>query len=196
MVLDRNPENHFAEVDQAGFAPARLVPGIGLSPDKMLMGRIFSYHDTHLHRIGPNYEQLPINAPKCPVHSYSRDGAMTYRHPGSQPVYSPNSYGGPEADPSKELPTWWVEAGELGRYAYEKHADDDDFVQPRALYRDVMNDEDRAHLVTNIVAHASDGVSEDVQRRVVAYWANVDAGLGARVAEGLGMGGRSLGEAA
>ena len=66
MVLDRNPENHFAEVEQAGFAPARLVPGIGLSPDKMLMGRIFSYHDTHLHRIGANYEQLPINAPEVP----------------------------------------------------------------------------------------------------------------------------------
>ena len=74
MVLDRNPENFFAEVEQAGFSPANLVPGIGLSPDKMLMGRIFSYHDTHLHRIGANYEQLPINAPKSPVHSYNKDG--------------------------------------------------------------------------------------------------------------------------
>src|SRR3982074_3001581 len=131
LVLDRNPENHFAEVEQAGFAPSNLVPGIGLSPDKMLMGRIFSYHDTHLHRIGANYEQLPINAPRCPVHSYNKDGAMTYRHAGTQPVYAPNSYGGPQADPSKELPTWAVDAAELGRYAYEKHADDDDFVQPR-----------------------------------------------------------------
>src|SRR3954454_7983158 len=188
MVLDRNPANHFAEVDQAGFAPARLVPGIGLSPDKMLMGRVFSYHDTHLHRIGANYEQLPINAPKCPVHSYSRDGAMTYHHPGSQPVYSPNSYGGPQADPSKELPAWWVEGGEIGRYEYEPRADDDDFVQPRALYRDVMDDTDRDHLVANIVAHASDGVSPELQRRVVDYWTNVDLGLGARVADGLGLG--------
>jgi len=152
------------------------------------MGRIFSYHDTHLHRIGANYEQLPINAPKCPVHSYSKDGAMTYRHPGTQPVYAPNSYGGPKADPSKELPTWWVEAGEMGRYAYEKHADDDDFVQPRALYRDVMTDTDRDHLVTNIVAHATDGVSEAIQRRVVSYWSDVDAELGARVALGLAGG--------
>jgi catalase len=185
MVLDRNPENHFAEVEQAGFAPARLVPGIGLSPDKMLMGRIFSYHDTHLHRIGANYEQLPINAPKVPVHSYNKDGAMTYRHAGTQPVYAPNSYGGPQADPSKELPTWWVEAGEIGRYAYEKHAEDDDFIQPRALYRDVMDATDREHLATNIVAHASDKVSDDVQRRVIAYWENVDPELGARVAGGL-----------
>jgi catalase len=187
MVLDRNPENHFAEVDQAGFAPARLVPGIGLSPDKMLMGRVFSYHDTHLHRIGANYEQLPINAAKSPVHSYSRDGAMTL-HPGSGPNYSPNSYGGPQADPSKEIPTWWVQDGEIGRYAYEKHADDDDFVQPRALYRDVMSDSDRDHLVANIVAHASAGVSNAIQLRVIEYWRNVDATLGARVAAGLGYG--------
>jgi catalase len=186
MVLDQNPENHFADVDQAGFAPARLVPGIGLSPDKMLMGRIFSYHDTHLHRIGANYEQLPINRPLSPVHSYNKDGAMTYRDNGSQPVYAPNSYGGPQADPSSELPTWLVEAGEIGRYAYETHRDDDDFVQPRALYRDVMNDVDREHLASNIIGHASNDVSDEIQRRVVAYWTNVDLDLGARVAAGLG----------
>jgi catalase len=188
MVLDRNPENHFAEVEQAGFAPSRLVPGIGLSPDKMLMGRVFSYHDTHLHRIGPNYEQLPINAPRCPVHSYSKDGAMNFHHSGAQPVYYPNSKGGPVADPSKELPTWWVEAGEIGRYAYERHANDSDFVQPGVLYREVMSDTDREHLVSNIVAHASDGVSPGIQERVIGYWRNVDAGLGAAVAAGLGHG--------
>ena len=185
MVLDRNPANHFAEVEQAGFAPARLVPGIGLSPDKMLMGRVFSYHDTHLHRIGANYEQLPINAPRCPVHSYNKDGAMTFVA-GTDPVYAPNSYGGPVADASKEPPTWWVEAGELGRYVADRHRDDDDFVQPRTLYRDVMTDTDRDHLVTNIVSHASAGVSEATQDRVVAYWTNVDVDLGARVAAGLG----------
>ena len=113
---------------------------------------------------------------------------MTYRHAGSQPVYSPNSYGGPQADPAKELPTWWVEAGEIGRYAYEKHADDDDFVQPRALYRDVMDGTDREHLASNIVAHASAGVSPAVQARVVDYWLSVDPELGARVAAGLGLG--------
>jgi catalase len=185
MVLDRNPENHFAEVEQAGFAPSNLVPGIGLSPDKMLMGRVFSYHDTHLHRIGVNYEQLPINAPKSPVHSYNKDGAMTYRSAGAQPVYAPNSYGGPQANGNGARPTWAVEAGELGRYSYEKHADDDDFVQPRALYQNVMNDNDREHLVLNIAAHASDAVSRDVQNRVIAYWAQVDPDLGLRVAEAI-----------
>jgi catalase len=114
---------------------------------------------------------------------------MTYHHAGSQPVYSPNSYGGPKADPGKELPTWWVEGGELGRYAYEKHVADDDFVQPRALYRQVMTDSDRDHLVANIVAHASAGVSDPIRRRVIGYWRNVDPSLGARVAAGLGYSG-------
>jgi catalase len=186
MVLDSNPANHFAEVEQAAVSPSNLVPGIGLSPDKMLMGRVFSYHDTHLHRIGTNYEQLPVNAPRCPVHSYNKDGAMTYVHAGARPMYAPNSYGGPRADPSKELPTWWVQEGELGRYAVEAHAEDDDFVQAGTLVRDVMSPTDREHLVTNIVAHAGDGVSDDVQSRVVAYWTSVDPEIGARVSAGLG----------
>jgi catalase len=185
MVLDRNPGNHFAEVEQAGFSVANLVRGIGLSPDKMLMGRIFSYYDTQLHRIGANYQQLPINAPRSPVHSYAKDGPMAYRHAGSQPVYAPNSLGGPEADPGAEPPGWWVEAGEIARYAYEKHRDDDDFLQARALYRDVMTPVDRDHLVENIVGHASDGVSPELQKRVVTYWTNVDPSLGAKVAAGL-----------
>jgi catalase len=186
MVLNGNPANHFAEVEQAAFSPGNLVPGIGLSPDKMLMGRVFSYHDTHLHRIGTNYEQLPINAAKAPVHTYAKDGFMAHRHTGDSPVYAPNSYGGPHADPSKELPTWWVEAAEIGRYAYELHAEDDDFAQPGTLVRDVMSPTDREHLASNIVAHASAGVSSDVQRRVIDYWTNVDAELGGRVASGLG----------
>jgi catalase len=186
MVLDRNPANFFAEVEQAGFSPANLVPGVGLSPDKMLMGRIFSYHDSHLHRIGANYEQLPINAPKAAVHSYNKDAAMTYRHSGAQAVYAPNSHGGPEADMGGGADLGWpVAAGELGRYAYEKHADDDDFGQAGTLYREVMNDEDRDHLASNIVRHASDGVCEEVRLRVIAYCANVDLQLGAHVAAGL-----------
>jgi catalase len=187
LVLDRNPANFFAEVEQAGFSPANLVPGIGLSPDKMLIGRIFSYHDTHLHRIGPNYEQLPINAPQVQVHSYNKDAAMTYRHAGAQPVYAPNSFGGPQADPLRGADLGWpVAAGEVGRYAYDKHSEDDDFGQPGALFREVMDDTDREHLVANIVGHASDEVSNEMQLRVIAYWSSVDADLGARVAAGLG----------
>jgi catalase len=186
MVLDRNPENHFAEVEQAAFSPSNLVPGTGLSPDKMLMGRIFSYHDTHLHRIGPNYEQLPINAAKSPVHSYNKDAAMTYRHAGAQPVYAPNSYGGPQADPSKELPTWWVEGDEIGRYEQVLHPEDDDFGQAGTLVREVLSEADREHLANNIVAHATNSVSADVQHRVIEYWTNVDPNLGNTIAEALG----------
>jgi catalase len=188
MVLDQNPTNFFAEVEQAAFSPSNLVPGTGLSPDKMLMGRIFSYHDTHLHRIGPNYEQLPINAPKVEVHSYNKDAAMTFRNPGDQPVYAPNSYGGPQADASRAPGVnWTVQEAEIGRYAYEKHSEDNDFVQPGTLVREVLSDTDRANLTSNIVTHASDHVSKEVQYRVAVYWSNVDATLGANVAAGLGL---------
>ncbi len=187
MVLDRNPENFFAEVEQAGFSPANTVPGIGLSPDKMLLGRVFSYHDTHLHRIGANYEQLPINSPNVDVHSYNKDASMTYKHSGSRPVYAPNTKGGPAADTELGADlSWTVDGGELGRYAYEKHAEDDDFGQPATLYNEVMSDQDRESLVGNIVDHASDEVSSETQDRVVAYWTSVDSGLGSKVAEGLG----------
>lgn len=187
MVLDRNPANFFAEVEQAAFSPANTVPGTGLSPDKMLMGRVFSYHDTHLHRLGTNYEQLPINEPHVPVNSYNKDGQMTYRNPGAQPVYAPNSYGGPVADADRGADlAWSFEAGELGRYAYEKHSEDDDFGQAGSLYRDVMNQVDRVNLAANIAVHASANVTEEVQLRVIAYWASVDADLGAEVALRLG----------
>lgn len=114
---------------------------------------------------------------------------MTYHHAGDQPVYAPNSHGGPQADPQRGADlSWTVPGGELGRYAYEKHAQDDDFGQPATLYREVMSDTDREHLVANIVGHASNRVSEQMQLRVIAYWSSVDPGLGARVAAGLGHG--------
>jgi catalase len=189
LTLDRNPANFFAEVEQATFKPANLVPGTGLSPDKMLMARIFSYHDTHLHRVGVNHEQLPINAPKAPVSSYNKDGHMAYHHAGDQPVYAPNSKGGPAAagpEMGADL-GWGVEAGELARYAYEKHAEDDDFVQPRTLINEVMDDGDRETLVEGIVGHASaPEVTAPMKERVVAYWASVDQDIAARVASGLG----------
>jgi len=150
------------------------------------MGRIFSYHDTHLHRIGANYEQLPINSPKSPIHSYNQDGPMTYKHSGDQPAYAPNSKGGPVADPEGAADlTWSVESAEVGRYANAKHAEDDDFGQAGTLYREILDDKGRDELVENVVGHASAEVSGEVQDRVVAYWTQVDSELGARVASGL-----------
>ncbi len=189
LTLNRNPENFFAEVEQVAFKPSNLVPGTGLSPDKMLMGRVFSYHDTHLHRVGANHEQLPINAPHAPVSSYNKDGHMAYRHAGDQPVYAPNSKGGPVATgPEMGADLGWnVEAAELGRYANRKHAEDDDFVQARTLYKEVMGDDNRQALVDGIVGHASwADVTAEMKERVVAYWASIEPDLGARVAAGLG----------
>jgi Catalase len=108
MTLDRNPTDHHAEIEQAAFEPNNLVPGIGSSPDRMLQGRLFAYADAHRYRIGANYRQLPVNASTSPVHSYSKDGAMRYT-PVSDPVYAPNSKGGPRADVQRYgTPVGWA----------------------------------------------------------------------------------------
>ena len=187
LVLDRNPENHFAEVEQAAFEPAETVPGIGFSPDKLLLGRLFSYTDSHRYRIGTNYLQLPVNAPKVEVHSYNKDGQMRYRHNGSQPVYAPNSYGGPRADPEFHAPTWYVEGSEIMRSAYTKRRDDDDFGQAGTMYRRVLDDAARARLADNIIDHLKAGVEPRIVRAAVEYWTQVDPKLGAGVAQGMGL---------
>src|SRR3546814_15141872 len=92
-LLNRNPENFFAEIEQAAFSPGNTVPGIGLSPDKMLLGRAFAYNDAQRNRIGTNFHQLPVNRPKVPVNTYMFDGQMAYEHSGNAPVYVPNSGG-------------------------------------------------------------------------------------------------------
>jgi catalase len=162
-----------------------MVPGIGASPDKMLQGRLFSYPDTHRHRIGPNYLQLPVNQPKAAaVHSYNKDGAMRYQNPGD-PVYAPNSYGGPVADPALFADDSYEVTGEIMRTAYTKRRDDDDFVQPRALVEQAMTATDREHLITNIVAHVKVGVLPETLPRVIEYWTNVSPDLGSRIAKAL-----------
>ncbi len=188
FTLNRNPENYFAEIEQSSFEPANFVPGIGPSPDKMLQGRLFSYPDTHRYRIGPNYLQLPVNRPRSPVHSYNKDGAMRQQNPGD-PVYAPNSVGGPAADPELWRGDSYQVAGEILRSAYTLHADDDDFGQPHALYSDVLSETERDHLVANIVGHASaPEVTSEMKARVADYWRSVHPDLGARVAKGLNGG--------
>ncbi|MGI5165971.1 catalase [Spirillospora sp. CA-253888] len=188
-TLNRNPENYFAEIEQASFEPSNFVPGIGPSPDKMLQGRLFSYPDAHRYRIGPNYLQLPVNRPKNEVHSYNFDGPMTFRNP-ADPVYAPNTVGGPAADPSLWTGEHYGVAGEIVRSAYQLHREDDDFTQPRALWEKVLSDTDRDHMVANITGHASaPEVTGDMKKRVVEYWRNVHKDLGDRVAKGLGVNG-------
>ncbi len=187
MVLDRNPENYFAEVEQAAFEPNNMVPGIGPSPDKMLLARLFSYHDTHLHRIGPNAMQLPVNSPKAaPVNSYNRDGSMRYHNP-PDPVYAPNSFGGPVAAPELfgEDPSWQV-TGEIIRAAYTLHKEDDDFGQAHAMVNKAMDEGGRDRLVSNVVGHIQGGVHEPVLSRVLEYWRSIDKTIGDRIASAVG----------
>jgi catalase len=183
MTLDRNPSNFFAEIEQSAFEPSNLVPCTGPSPDKMLLGRLFSYPDTHRYRIGPNYMQLPVNAPRgTTAHSYTFDGPMRYQHSGDAPVYAPNSYGGPAADEARygEV-AGWASAGEMVREAYSLHAEDDDFGQPRTMINQVWDDAARERFVGNVSGHLKNGVSEPVLLRAFGYWRDVDDRIGKRI---------------
>ena len=182
LSLNRNPTDHHTQIEQAAFEPNNLVPGIGLSPDKMLLARGFSYSDAHRARLGVNYKQILVNRPQVPVHSYSKDGAMRMDSV-SDPVYAPNSYGGPAADPSlTDAAGLWHSDGEMVREAYTLREDDDDFGQAGTLVREVLDDAARDRLVDNIAGHLSAGVSPAVLERALDYWRKVDETLGERVA--------------
>jgi catalase len=185
LTLNRNPSDFQAEIEQAAFEPNNLVPGIGPSPDKMLLARLVSYADAHRARLGVNYKQIPVNRPKVPVHSYSKGGAMRINKV-SDPVYAPNSKDGPKAD-SEQYPevTVWSASGEFIRAAYTKREDDDDFGQPGTLVRKVMDDQQRDRLVSNVVGHLKNGVSEPVLQRAFEYWRNIDKEIGDRIAKGV-----------
>jgi catalase len=184
LVLNRNFTDHHTEIEQAAFAPSNQVPGTGLSPDKMLLGRSFAYADAHRARLGVNYKQIPVNAPKCEVHSYSKDGAMRIRNT-TDPVYAPNSYGGPVADPARAAEVGWHTDGEMMRAAYTLRPEDDDWTQAGILVRDIMDDSARDRLVANVVGHVVNGVHEPVLSRVFEYWTNIDAELGKKIEEGV-----------
>ncbi len=185
LVLNRNPENYFAEVEQAAFCPGNVVPGIAVSPDKMLQARLFSYHDTHVHRLGSNYHLIPVNAPKAaPEASYQRDGSMrTDNNGGSGPNYWPNSFGAPAPDPTALEPHFDVN-GQAGHYAYTHP--NDDFEQAGNLYRDVMTDQDRTNLISNLVGALS-GARKRIQYRQCAIFFKADQEYGTRVVQGLGL---------
>ncbi|MEO8039368.1 MAG: catalase [Betaproteobacteria bacterium] len=186
LTLDRNPTDFHTEIEQAAFEPNNLVPGIGLSPDKMLLGRSFAYSDAHRARLGVNYRQIPVNMPKSPVHSYSKDGAMRV-HNVADPVYAPNSYGGPKADPQRtdDAGLWYAD-GDMVRKAYTLRADDDDWGQAGTLVREVLDDAARERLVGNVVGHLQDGVSKPVLARAIEYWRNIDRTVGDRIAAKVG----------
>ncbi|TWB19106.1 catalase [Nitrospirillum amazonense] len=186
VELNRNPDNYFAEIEQAAFSPSNIVPGIGHSPDKMLQARIFSYADAHRYRLGTHYEALPVNQPKCPVHHYHKDGAMRFfRNDTGNPdaYYEPNSLGGPAQDPSVAEPPLRL-SGEVGRH--DHRAGNDDYSQPRALFT-LMDQGQRDRLFANIAA-AMQGVPQTIVERQLGHFALVHADYAAGVRRALAQG--------
>ncbi len=182
LVLNRNPENYFAEVEQSAFSPANIVPGIGFSPDKMLQGRLFAYADAHRYRVGTNHNALPINQPQSPVHHYQRDGAMRFDGNGGSAInYEPNSANGPKEDGNAKLGNYEV-SGAWGSYAYP---DDDHYTQAGDLFR-LLPPNEQDDLIDNIV-DAMRPVTRDVQLRQVEHFKKADIDYGRRVAQGLGL---------
>jgi catalase len=190
MVLNKNPENYFAEVEQASFGTGVLVDGLDFSDDKMLVGRTLSYSDTQRHRVGANYLQLPINSPRCAVATNQRDGQMAYRvdiAEGSNPHvnYEPNSLGGlREAEPAGKDHTPYVE----GNLVREKVSRQDDFTQAGERYR-TFEDWERDDLISNLVG-ALAPCTRDIQKRMISMFKKCDEEYGRRVEDGLkAMGG-------
>ncbi|PLS15722.1 catalase [Bacillus sp. M6-12] len=183
MVLDRNPENYFAEVEQATFSPGAFVPGIEASPDKMLQGRLFAYSDAHRYRVGANHNALPINRPQSPVNTYQRDGQMRFDGNGGGSVYyEPNSFGGPKETPENK-PAALAVSGVADSVAYDHN---DHYTQAGDLYR-LMSEEERARLVENIVGAMKPVTIEEIKLRQIQHFYKADPEYGTRVAEGLGL---------
>lgn len=185
LELNRNPENYFAEVEQATFSPSNIVPGIGFSPDRMLQGRIFAYADAHRYRVGTHYATLPVNRPKIEVKNYHLDGAMRFDAPtpGDGGFYEPNSFGGPVEDKSAMEPPLRV-SGDITYY--EHRSDGDDYAQPRALYN-LFSKEEKQRFHNNI-AEAMAGVPQHIIDRQLAHFEKADPAWAEGVREALNKG--------
>jgi catalase len=183
VTLNRNPVNYFAEVEQSAFCPSHVVPGIEFSPDKMLQGRLFSYTDTHFHRLGTNYVQLPINCPYRArgLHNMQRDGGQAYRdNQGGAPNYHPNSFNGPMEDVKCKEKSFSI-AADVDRY---NSGDDDNFTQPGTFWTKVLDEPARARLVANIAGSLMNA-QPFIQDRAVRNFTQVNAEFGARLRRAL-----------
>lgn len=183
LELNRNPENYFAEVEQAAFSPSNVPPGVGFSPDKMLQGRLFAYPDAHRYRLGVNYQHLPVNRPQSAVNTYHRDGSMRFDNNGGRiDNYEPNGFGGPTQDARYSEPPLPL-SGAADRY--DAHKDNDDFTQAGNLYR-IFTNEERDRLTRNL-AGTMKGLPEELQRRNIAHFSKCDPEYGARILRHLGL---------
>jgi catalase len=179
LELNRNPENYFAEIELAAFSPSNSVAGISFSPDKVLQSRVFSYADAHRYRLGVHYEALPVNAPRCPVHHYHKDGVMRFfdNNTGNPDAYyEPNSFGGPKQDASVAEPPLRI-SGDAARY--DHRAGNDDYSQPGALFR-LFTAEQKQRLFNN-VADAMHGVPDFIIDRQIEHFNRADPAYGAGV---------------
>lgn len=182
LELNRNPENYFAEVEQAAFNPTHLVPGLGLSPDKLLQGRLFSYGDAHRYRLGVNHDQIPVNRPRCPMHSYHRDGLMRVDgNAGATKGYSPNSIGEWKTRPTAHAQSP-IGCSAVRHSPYEDRWDDC-FYQPGNLYR-LMTEDKRALLIKN-TAEDMKPVTYNIKYRHTAHCYLADEEYGTRLAEAM-----------
>lgn len=181
MVLNRNPDNYFAEVEQVAFSPANFVPGIGPSPDKMLQGRLFSYGDTQRYRLGINHTKIPVNCPHATrASNYSRDGAMRMDNNGGRSKnYEPNSFGGPTQS-NAPYNSGVSSQGITGYYPWKLHNDDNDFVQGGDLYR-IMGEAEKSRLVDNISASLSKVSKTEIILKSIDYFSKADSDLGNRL---------------
>jgi catalase len=183
MTLNKNPENYFAEVEQATFSPGNFVPGIEASPDKMLQGRLFAYADAHRYRVGANHNALPINRPKAEVNNYQRDGFMSPDNNGGSSVYyEPNSFSGPKESAEDRTSAFPV-SGVAESVSYDHN---DHYTQAGDLYR-LMSEEERARLVENIVGAMKPVESDEIKLRQIQHFYKADPEYGTRVAKGLGL---------
>lgn len=185
LELNRNPENYFADVEQAAFNPTHLVPGIGLSPDKLLQGRLFSYGDAQRYRLGVNHDQIPVNRAKCPVHAYHRDGMMRVDgNYGAAKGYEPNSYGEwAQQDAFREPPL--ALDGDAYHYDPKDEKEHDCFYQPGNLYR-LMPPDKKTLLIENTARNIAP-VTENIKYRHAAHCYLADSEYGERIAQALGL---------
>jgi len=182
--LNRNPENYFAEVEQSAFNPAHVVPGIGFSPDKMLQGRLFSYGDAQRYRLGVNHDQIPVNAPRCPYHSYHRDGSMRVDgNYGSTLGYEPNSYGEWQQQPEFAEPPLALD-GAADHWDFRKD-DSDYYTQPGLLFR-LMNAKQKQALFDNTARSIAEATDE-IKIRHIGNCLKADPAYGAGVAKAIGI---------
>lgn len=179
-VLNENPVDYFAQIEEAAFEPSNLVPGIDVSPDKMLLARVFAYADAHRYRLGANYNELPVNRPVAPVHNYAKEGAMRSAYT-TGPVYAPNSLGGPVPDEHGAGLGNWASDGELTQAAATLHSADDDFGQAGSLVRDVFSAEQRDRLVATLVGQYRALQRDEVKTRFLEYWTAIDRTTAERI---------------